>query len=275
MKWAILLVALGALLSVGTVELLLHLVAWGGQTSSATFGAYLIALLLAVTAGILSDLAALRQRRLARAIFLALLTLLGLVSVSFTIPLAIEAAFVAFPQPDVTLAFAPLVVLPLAALSSLLPARPQPGTRDASGGTQTGIPTSSAPVANRSPRRPALLSLAAGLYTPVAVPLALVLNQLALAVMGGPVCFRNCPPVEPPASVLLMDLATGLFLLVVPVLGLALVSAHVALVRPNPQAPPTPWRTTAWWGLILGYATVPVLMALVAWAILSGAIGGE
>ena len=178
MKRAVLLVALAALLSVGTAGLLLNSVSWEGLTRSATLGAYLIALLLAFTSGILSDLAALRQGRLARAISLALLTLLGLVSLSITIPLAIVDTFVGFPVPDVVLAFAPLVILPLAALSSVLPPWPQPGTQKRSSRTETGIPASSAPAMSRSPRRPALLSLVAGLYAPVAVPLALVLNQL-------------------------------------------------------------------------------------------------
>jgi hypothetical protein len=122
-----------------------------------------------------------------------------------------------------------------------------------------------------------VLSLLAALYTPVAVPLAVLLSQLALAASPR-VCdpaIEHCPPVESPLTPLLTALSIGLYLLILPAVGVAVVSAHVALSRLRQHKALTRWRTVAWSGLMLGYATLPVLMALVAWAVLTGAIGGE
>jgi hypothetical protein len=240
--------------------------------------AYLVALALAVTAGILSDVAALRQQRLILSIALALLTLLALIGVALTLPLMVTSAVVEFPAPDIVFAFAPLISLLLAALGSLLLTRSRPGAQEGrSGGTDSAAPTPAALAAGEPPHRLALLSLLAALYTPVAVLLAVLLSQLALAASPR-VCdpaIEHCPPVESPLTPLLTALSAGLLVLILPAVGVAVVSSHVALSRFRHHAAPTRWRTVAWWGLMLGYATFPVLMAFVAWAVLTGTVGGE
>jgi hypothetical protein len=122
----------------------------------------------------------------------------------------------------------------------------------------------------RPPRdRLALLSLVAALYAPVAVPLAFVLDQLAWAASGPPVCQPGTgpcrPPVESPVTGLLMVLSVGLLVLIIPAVGTAIVCGHVAVSRLHQHAAPTRWRSVAWWGLILGYGTFPVLLALLVW----------
>src|SRR5262249_57278626 len=96
--------------------------------------------LLAVTSTTLGDLAALRQQRLAPSVALALLTQAGLLSAAMSLPMTLVLLdAVTRPQtggkllparPDTTFilwAFAPPVVLSLAALSAHLPARSRHG----------------------------------------------------------------------------------------------------------------------------------------------------
>jgi hypothetical protein len=291
-KQVALLVALSALLCVGADALLLGPLAAGAQARDAALVLYPVAVLLAVTAGLLGDLAALRQRRLARSVALALLTQVGLLSAAVTLPMTLTfIGAVTGPQPPgkppllvpdtafIAWAFAPPVVLPLAALAALLLARSTHDATDgASGKTGAVAPTLPAQATRRSPPRLALVSLVAALYAPVAVPLALLLSQLALAAAGPPVCqpgIERCLPVESPLTLLLRDVSGGLFVLILPAVGVAIVSAHMALSRPRQDAAPTRWQSLAWWGLFLGYGTLPVLIAVVVVAGLTGGFGGE
>jgi hypothetical protein len=277
MKLAVLLVALSALLCVGVGALLLGPLASGELARGAALGVYVVALLLAVTASILSDLTALRQQRLARFVALALLTLLGLVSASVTAPIivALIDAVTRSPVPDlapppvpgtafIAWAFAPSVVLPLTALGALPPARPRYSARaGGSSGVDAAAPTPLTPVVRQPMLWPALVSVVVALYTPVAVLLALLIYQLRHAVV----------PLESPVIRLLGVLIFGLLVLIIPAVGVAIVSGHVALSRLRHQPAPKFWRTVAWWGLVLGYGTFPVLLALYVWAMLTS--GGE
>jgi hypothetical protein len=175
--------------------------------------------------------------------------------------------------------FAPSVVLSLAAVGALLSARSRHGAMDgASGGKRAAAPALPASATRQSPPWLALVSMIAGLYALVAVPLAIVLSQLALAAAGPPVCqpdIERCLPVASPLTLLLMDVSGGLLLLILPAVGVAIVSAHVALARPRQDTSLTRWQIRARWGLILGYGTLPVLVAVYVLAILTGGIGGE
>jgi hypothetical protein len=124
--------------------------------------------------------------------------------------------------------------------------------------------------------RLALVSLVAALYAPVAVPLALGLDQLALALdwpQGCPPGADHCPPATVTSQ--LLDLSYGLLILIIPAVGVAIVSGHVALSRLRYASAPKDRRIVALLGLILGYSTFPVLIALYVLAVLTGAIGIE
>jgi hypothetical protein len=111
--------------------------------------------------------------------------------------------------------------------------------------------------------RLALVSLVAALYAPVAVPLAFWLDQLAPA--SGP---RGCNPgpsgcpKPPPVTPLLFDLSFWLLVLIIPAVGVTLVSGVMALSRMRYQSAPQYRWNVALWSLILGYMTVPVVVTL-------------
>lgn len=124
--------------------------------------------------------------------------------------------------------------------------------------------------------RLALVSLVAALYAPVAVPLAFGLDQLALALdwpQGCPPGADHCPPATVTSQ--LLDLSYGLLILIIPAVGVAIVSGIIALSRMRYQSAPKYRRNIALWGLILGYSTLPVVVALWLWAAYSGALGGD
>ncbi len=112
----------------------------------------------------------------------------------------------------------------------------------------------------RQPKnRLALVSLVAALYAPVAVPLAFLLDQLALA-SGPRVCKQGasgCPPATGTSQ--LLDLSYGLLILIIPAVGVTLVSGHIALSRMRYQSAPQYRWNAALWGLILGYTTLLVV----------------
>jgi hypothetical protein len=310
MKLAVLLVALGALLCIG-VEVLLALFVLGplfptvAQRQGTAFGVYLVALVLALTSAILSDVATVQQRRLVRSLVVALVTQVGAVSAVVTLPtlFTVVEGVTSSPtlgkphpaMPDgalIAVAFAPPIALPLVALGALFLARSRQGTPDGDGDgggsateaaaplppTPPTFPTPSVPAARQPGHRLALLSVVTGLYVPVAAPLAVVLYGLALAALGPPVCqpgSDRCLPGESPVADLLRVLALGLVLLIIPAVGVAIVSGHAALSRLPVHAAPTRWRILAWWGLVLGDSTFPVLTALYMLAVLTGAGSGE
>jgi hypothetical protein len=183
------------------------------------------------------------------------------------------------------------ILLPQVTLGMLLLARSRLGTPQGdrtSSATDAAAPSIPAPsstsaAAHQPPPRLALISVVAGLYTPVAAPLAVVLTELARAASGPPVCqpgIEHCLPGVPGKSVLvnlLGVLVGGLVLIVIPAVGVAIVSGHVALSRLRRLAAPTRWRTLAWWGLLLGYSTFPVVFGLYGLVVVTSGIfsGGE
>ncbi len=129
----------------------------------------------------------------------------------------------------------------------------------------------------RQPKnRLALVSLVAALYAPVAVSLAFGLDQLARALdwpQGCPPGADHCPPATVTSQ--LLDLSYGLLILIIPAVGVAIASGHIAWSRLRYQSAPKYRRNIALLGLILGYSTLPVVVVLWLWAAYSGALGGD